>query len=124
MVRNLLMTAAACGAFCGLLSVGFAQNPPAANPPAATTSTNTNSNQKQADRDLTAKIRKSIVDDKSLSTAAHNVTIKTENGHVTLRGKVNSEDEKTTVEGKAKEIAGDSNVASELTVSASKKKTG
>lgn len=122
MLKKLLMTAAACG-----LSIGFAQstNPPAppstTNPPAASATT---TNQKQADRDLTAKIRKSIVDDKSLSTAAHNVTIKTDSGHVTLRGKVNSEEEKTTVEGKAKEIAGDSNVTSEITVSTSKKKTG
>ena len=121
MIKNLLMAAAAFG----LMSAGFAQstNPPApastTNPPAVNTT-----NQKQADRDLTAKIRKSIVDDKSLSTSAHNVTIKTDNGHVTLRGKVNSEDEKTAVEGKAKEIAGASNVTSELTVPASKKKTG
>jgi hyperosmotically inducible protein len=68
------------------------------------------------DRDLTQQIRKSIVDDKSLSTYAHNVKIVSQNGTVTLRGPVRSEDEKAAIEAKAKAIAGLSSVNDEMTV--------
>src|SRR5689334_7142324 len=55
---------------------------------------------------VTARIRKALMDDKTLSTAAHNVTIITQAGMVTLRGSVKSEDEKTAVAAKARDIAG------------------
>src|ERR1700722_20083459 len=45
-----------------------------------------------ADRDLSAKIRRSIMADKSLSTYAHNVKIISQNGTVTLKGPVRSDD--------------------------------
>ena len=70
----------------------------------------------QADRDLAKKIRKSIMDDKSLSTYAHNVKIIARSGTVTLKGPVRSEEEKTALEAKAIEIAGAANVKDELTV--------
>jgi hyperosmotically inducible protein len=70
----------------------------------------------RSDRDLTQQIRQSITKDKSLSTYAHNVKIIAQNGAVTLKGPVRSEDEKRTVEAKATEVAGPSNVNSELTV--------
>jgi hyperosmotically inducible periplasmic protein len=70
----------------------------------------------QADRDLTKKIRKSIVDDKNLSTYAHNVKIIARGGTVVLKGPVRSEEEKTAIEAKAVEIAGAANVKNELTV--------
>jgi len=41
-----------------------------------------------ADRETTQKIRKAIMDDKTLSTYAHNIKIITRNGKVTLRGPV------------------------------------
>ena len=41
-----------------------------------------------ADRELTRKIRRSVVDDKTLSTYAHNVKIMARDGTVTLRGPV------------------------------------
>jgi hyperosmotically inducible periplasmic protein len=70
----------------------------------------------QSDRDMTQQIRKSIMKDKSLSTYAHNVKIITQNGQVTLKGPVRSDDEKRTVEAKAAEIAGQDKVTSELAV--------
>jgi osmotically-inducible protein OsmY len=73
----------------------------------------------KTDRTLTQKIRKAIVSDKSLSVPAHNVTIVSQDGMVTLRGTVKSDDEKKAVEDKATEIAGQGKVTSELTVSAS-----
>jgi osmotically-inducible protein OsmY len=56
------------------------------------------------------------VKDKSLSTYAHNVKIITQNGQVTLKGPVRSEEEKRAIEAKAAEVAGDSKVTSELDV--------
>jgi hyperosmotically inducible periplasmic protein len=69
-----------------------------------------------SDVDLTAKIRRSIVGDKSLSTNAHNVKIIAQNGLVTLKGPVQSEAEKNTIEQKASSIAGQSNVKNEIDV--------
>ena len=60
----------------------------------------------RTDLDLTKNIRKSIVDDKSLSTYAHNVKIISQNGTVTLKGPVKSADEKSAIVAKAVSIAG------------------
>jgi len=69
-----------------------------------------------ADLHMTQQIRKAIVQDKSLSTYAHNVKIITQNGQVTLKGPVRSDDEKRALEAKAIEIAGAGNVNDELNV--------
>ena len=109
-----------------LLSVGslFAQQSTA---PADNTTVNQrdrNSNEPTADqqknnlsdRDITQQIRRAIVKDKSLSTYAHNVKIITQNGQVTLKGPVRSDDEKRAIEAKATEIAGENKVTSELDI--------
>src|ERR1700726_1331412 len=70
----------------------------------------------QPDREIARKIRRSIVQDKSLSTYAHNVKIIAQNGIVTLKGPVRSDEEKTAVEAKASEIAGADKVTSQLEV--------
>jgi len=70
----------------------------------------------RSDRGITQQIRKAIMNDKSLSTYAHNVKIVTQNGQVTLKGPVRSDEEKRTVEAKAAEVAGDSNVISKLDI--------
>ena len=54
-----------------------------------------------SDRELTAKIRKTLLADKSLSIYAHNVKIITINGAVTLKGPVKSDEEKQQVAAKA-----------------------
>jgi hyperosmotically inducible protein len=68
------------------------------------------------DRATTRKIRQSLIQDKALSSYAHNVKIITRNGMVTLKGPVRSEEEKKAVEMKATEIAGNSNVTSNLDI--------
>jgi len=73
------------------------------------------SNDKQ-DLELTAKIRRAIIDDKTLSTDAHNVKIITVSGVVTLKGPVRSTMEKSAVAGAAEKVAGPKNVRDELTV--------
>jgi hyperosmotically inducible periplasmic protein len=72
----------------------------------------------QSDRELTAKVRQALVKDKSLSTYAHNVKIIAQDGIVTLKGPVRSEEEKTAVEEKAAQAAGGTDkIKSELEVS-------
>jgi osmotically-inducible protein OsmY len=69
-----------------------------------------------SDRELMQKIRQAVMDDKSLSTYAHNVKIIAKNGKVTLKGPVRTEAEKSAIEQKAVEVAGAGNVIDELTV--------
>ena len=70
----------------------------------------------KSDVELTRKIRRAVVKDRSLSTLAHNVKIVSENGNVTLRGPVKSEEEKTTIASKAQAIAGPDKVENQLEV--------
>jgi hyperosmotically inducible periplasmic protein len=99
------------------------QNPPAAD----NTRTNqrdqnpsepTASKQKENpnDRQLTQQIRRALVKDKSLSTNAHNVKVIAQDGAVTLKGPVDSEEEKQAVEAKAAQIAGSEKVTSDIQV--------
>ena len=69
-----------------------------------------------ADREMTQQVRKAIMADKSLSTYAHNVKIVSQNGTVTLKGPVRSDDEKQAIAAKASEVAGNAKVVNELTV--------
>jgi hyperosmotically inducible periplasmic protein len=69
-----------------------------------------------ADRNITKEIRSSIMKDTSLSTYAHNIKIITQDGKVTLKGPVRSEDEKASIESKAVAIAGANNVTDQLEV--------
>lgn len=68
------------------------------------------------DREIARQIRRSIIQDKSLSSYAHNVKIIAQNGMVTLKGPVRSDAEKSAVEAKAAEIAGAEKVTSQLEV--------
>lgn len=93
---------------------------------------NTKKNQEQAapnadqqkmnasDRAITQKIRKAIHEDKNLSTYAHNVKIITQDGKVTLRGPVRSEEEKDNIQAKAVAVAGEENVTNQLEIQPSK----
>lgn len=68
------------------------------------------------DRMMTAKIRRAVVADKSLSMYAHNVKIIVVGGAVTLKGPVHSEVEKQTVAEKATQVAGNGKVDNQITV--------
>ena len=72
-------------------------------------------NENQKDIDITANIRKRVVDTK-MSVNAQNVKIITQDGKVTLRGPVKSEEEKTQIEKLAHEVAGPANVDNQLEV--------
>jgi osmotically-inducible protein OsmY len=70
----------------------------------------------QSDRDIAQQIRKSVMKDKTLSTYAHNVKFIAQNGMVTLKGPVTSDDEKKAIETKAAAVVGQDKVTSELEV--------
>jgi|SRR5580704_9053504 hyperosmotically inducible protein len=109
----------------GLPLAGHAQDQ--ASPPSSTAPDNSSQNKKNdktaenqkengSDREMTQKIRQSIVADKSLSTDAHNVKIITQGGQVTLKGPVKTESEKETIASKAADVAGTGKVDNQLTV--------
>jgi len=126
--RNIVRTLLCTGVLLGGGLLTHAQEPSNQAPPAAdNTKTNerdrasnepTADQQKEnrSDRDITQQIRQSIMKDTSLSTYAHNVKIITQNGLVTLKGPVRSEDEKKAVEAKAAAVAGENKVTSELNI--------
>lgn len=116
----------------GLLCVAQ-QTPPAPKTPPAQDNTKVNERDRAktaktadqaknsaSDRELMQKIRKSLMDDKDLSTYAHNVKVIATDGKVTLKGPVRSEEEKKSVEQKATEVAGAGNVTNQLTIKAKK----
>ena len=70
----------------------------------------------RSDREITQQIRQSLVKDKSLSSYGHNVKVITQNGQVTLKGPVHSEEEKKAIEAKATEVAGENKVSNELNI--------
>ena len=69
-----------------------------------------------ADRTTTKQIRSALMNDKALSTYAHNIKIITQDGHVTLKGPVRTEDEKTAIGEKAIQVAGAGNVTNHLKI--------
>jgi len=77
-------------------------------------------NENQRDVNITAEIRKAVLAHKDMSINGRNVKIITADGKVTLRGPVNSEDEKKVIEGIAQNLAGKDNVTSEIDVKAQK----
>jgi hyperosmotically inducible periplasmic protein len=124
-VRALVFT----GALAISAGVAFAQT---AQTPPDNTKVNTRDRAKGAvtadqqkenagDRELTQKIRKSLMADKSLSTYAHNVKVVAQGGQVTLKGPVRTEEEKRNVEAKAVEVAGTGHVVNEISIAPAKR---
>jgi len=127
--RSIVRFSLCTGLLFGSVAFGRAQEP--ANQQAAPAVDNTKMNQRdqnrneptadqqketRTDRDITQQIRQSIMNDKSLSTYAHNVKIITQDGQVALKGPVRSESEKQTIETKATEVAGANKVTNDLNV--------
>ncbi len=74
---------------------------------AAETKTPLDQSQSSVDIKVTAEIRRAIMDDKAMSMNAQNCKIITDkSGLVTLRGVVNSQAEKDSIEAKAKAVGG------------------
>jgi len=131
-MRKALAALVALGAF-STISVNLQAQTKSSPPPADNTKVNQRDRSTTAptadqgknslsDRDLMQKIRRSLMDDKSLSTSAHNVKIISQNGQVTLKGPVTSEEEKRAVEEKATSVAGSGNVTNDMSVKPAKTK--
>ena len=84
--------------------------------------TRTSGDQSNSNEDvqLTATIRRAVVEDRSLSATAKNVKIITADGVVTLRGPVQNEAEKTKIAELAQSAAGNAKIDNQLEVKASK----
>jgi hyperosmotically inducible periplasmic protein len=86
---------------------------------------NTETAEKQSnskdDLALTQKIRQAVMKDGSLSMNAKNVKIIAQDGKITLKGPVDSQQEKDTIGAAAGEIAGKDKVDNQLEVKADKK---
>jgi osmotically-inducible protein OsmY len=128
MYRSELFRAVAIAALLGGVAMA---SPAGAQTPADNTKVNTRDRAKgavtadqqkedPADRDLAQKIRHSLMEDKALSTYAHNVKIVAQGGNVTLKGPVRSTEEKRVVAAKAVEVAGAGHVTNELSVAPEK----
>jgi osmotically-inducible protein OsmY len=72
------------------------------------------------DRQLAQKIRQALMQDKTLSSYAHNVKVIAQGGEVTLKGPVRSEQEKRTVEAAATEVAGAGHVTNQISIAPAK----
>jgi osmotically-inducible protein OsmY len=72
------------------------------------------------DRQLAQKIRRALMQDKTLSSYAHNVKVIARDGQVTLKGPVRSEQEKKTVEAAATEVAGAGHVTNQISIATAK----
>lgn len=82
----------------------------------STTKTPFDQNENKSDIAITANIRKQVVGTK-MSVDAQNVKIMTQDGKVTLRGPVKTEQEKLEIEKIATDVAGANQVDSQLEVS-------
>lgn len=70
----------------------------------------------QRDVNITADIRKQVLAHENMSVNARNVKIITSQGKVTLRGPVETAEEKDVIEGIAKNVAGNDNVDNQIDV--------
>lgn len=68
------------------------------------------------DSEMTSKVRHALMNDNTVGTAAQHIRVATKNGVVTLRGRVESTEERDAALAKAKQIAGDANVKDDITV--------
>jgi hyperosmotically inducible periplasmic protein len=113
-ILTLLSTAALAG-------IALSQEPNADNTEKNTrdrddqTQTPTHQSNSPADIKITADIRKMVVNDDSLSMTAKNVKIITVDGVVTLRGPVETQKERSTIESHAKH-AGAKQITNELEI--------
>jgi hyperosmotically inducible protein len=123
-MQNIVRTAV-CASFLGGWALASAQDSPSTQPDnTKMNQRDRNSNEATADqqkmnssdRETTKQIRQAIEKDKSISTYGHNIKVVTQNGMVTLKGPVRSEEEKKAIEAKAAEIAGGDKVTDQMDV--------
>ena len=104
----------------GVPLIEVAQQAPAPDNTKANAQADQNTADKQSntatDRALTQQVRKAIMQDKSMSTYAHNLKVVTQNGQVTLSRPVRTDEEKQAIVQKAAEIAGQDRIVDQISV--------
>jgi osmotically-inducible protein OsmY len=118
-------------ALTSVLTIGEAAAAPPVTSTEAVAPDNTKSNKQDAtnrnptaddqsnnasDLKITQQIRRSVLDDKSLSTYGHNAKIVSVNGMVTLNGVVQTEAEKVSIAAKAAQVVGADHVVNKLEI--------
>jgi hyperosmotically inducible periplasmic protein len=73
-----------------------------------------------ADLKVTQAVRRALMQDSQLSTTAKNIKVITANGQVTLRGPVNTAEEKAKIDQLAKSAAGGAQIVNQLDVKGTK----
>jgi hyperosmotically inducible periplasmic protein len=68
--------------------------------------------------ELTRRIRRALTSNDQLSTDAKNIKVVTQNGKVTLRGPVKTEEERRTIASVAQQQAGTATIDNQLEVKA------
>jgi len=84
------------------------------------TKTSGDQSNSSADLKITQAIRQALMKDRELSTTAKNIKVITANGRVTLRGPVQSAQEKAKIDQIAKSAAGGVQIGNQLDVKGSK----
>ncbi len=74
------------------------------------------------DQELAAKVRQLIEDDPALSSVAGRLKISVENGKATLKGSVDTEQEREEVERRATVAAGPGNITDDIVIKAARAK--
>ncbi len=122
-IQMTMMVALAIAALaCGDRTQQRSGTPPAERPAVAAreevpaTPSASDQPENSADRELVAAIRQQLMADDALSTAAQNVTIVSEGGNVTLRGRVETSDEKSRIEAAARQASGVREVDNQIEV--------
>ncbi len=78
--------------------------------------TATNHTEQNADWQITARAKAAIMSDSALSGSTHFIHVETNNGIVTLTGKVHSPDESRHIERKVRDLGGVRQVNNQLTL--------
>jgi osmotically-inducible protein OsmY len=96
--------------FAALIALGGAAYPLYAQPESQS------AKQNEADSEITEKVLQAIADDATLSANGKTVTAVTVNGSVTLRGKVNTVEERRRIESLARGAIGVTRVDNQLVI--------
>jgi len=91
----------------GIAILGLLALPPvllASADPNETRENKSSEKQAEADQKLAKRIQKSIAKDNSLQTTSRNVDVSVQNGKVTLKGVVQSDEERQAIQGKAESL--------------------
>jgi len=116
-----------CAVFAGLSILGCDSNTnrpvtsdrttsPSTSNPSTTSSSPSAAQTSATDQALAQRIASSLREDSSLAATAPNITVEVNNGTVTLKGSVNSQQQRSEIESKVRNITGVTQVVNNLEV--------